>query len=66
MFSLRSTNIEFSYDEDSITMSTKGNGHGVGMSQYGANYLASTGMGYEDILKTYYTGVDVGVFEGMI
>ena len=66
MFSLRSTNIEFSYDENSITMSTKGNGHGVGMSQYGANYLAGTGMGYEDILKTYYTGVSVGAFKGTI
>ncbi len=59
LFSLRSTNIEFSYDENNVIMSTKGNGHGVGMSQYGANYLASTGMGYEAILKTYYTGVEV-------
>lgn len=66
IFSLRSTNIEFSYDENNITMTTKGNGHGVGMSQYGANYLASTGMKYEDILKTYYTGVEVGVFEGKL
>lgn len=59
LFSLKSANVEFSYDDESVIMTTKGNGHGVGMSQYGANYLASTGMGYEDILKTYYTGVDV-------
>jgi len=66
IFSLRSTNIEFSYDENSITMTTKGNGHGVGMSQYGANYLASTGVKCEDILKTYYTGVEVEVFKGKL
>ncbi len=66
LFSLRSTNIEFSYDDKTITMTTKGNGHGVGMSQYGANYLATTGKGYKDILKSYYTGVDVGVFEGRL
>lgn len=59
IFSLRSANIEFSYDNDSVIMRTKGNGHGVGMSQYGANYLASTGMDYESILKTYYTGVEL-------
>lgn len=59
LFSLRSANVEFSYDNDSVIMRTKGNGHGVGMSQYGANYLASTGMDYESILKTYYTGVEL-------
>lgn len=66
MFGLRSTNIDFSYGDNTVTMHTKGNGHGVGMSQYGANYLAGTGMSYEDILKKYYTGVDVGIYEGAI
>ena len=36
-----------------------GYGHGVGMSQYGANYLANEGKNYIEILKTYYTGVEV-------
>lgn len=66
LFSLRSTNIEFFYDEINITMRTKGNGHGVGMSQYGANYLATTGMSFEDILKMYYSGVEVGAYKGAI
>ena len=66
MFGLRSTNVDFSYEGDTVTMHTKGNGHGVGMSQYGANYLAGTGMGYADILKKYYTGVEVGAFTGTI
>lgn len=60
LFELSSTHIDFDIESDIITMNMKGNGHGVGMSQYGANYLASQGMGYEEILKTYYTGVEVG------
>lgn len=63
IYSLRSTNVEIQTDGEMIKMSAKGYGHGVGMSQYGANYLANQGMGYEDILKTYYSGVDVGIYE---
>lgn len=37
-----------------------GFGHGVGMSQYGAGYLASHGVGYDEILKHYYTGIALG------
>ncbi len=37
-----------------------GFGHGVGMSQYGAGYLASQGVGYDVILKHYYTGITLG------
>ncbi len=37
-----------------------GFGHGVGMSQYGANYLAKKGKTYDEILKYYYTGIKVG------
>ena len=44
-------------------MTAKGYGHGVGMSQYGANFYANQGMGYEEILKTYYSGVEVGIHE---
>ena len=35
---------------------TKGYGHGVGMSQYGANGMAKEGYRYEEILKHYYQG----------
>ena len=59
MYDLRSTNIEIEQTETQIKMSVQGYGHGVGMSQYGANYLASVGKNYEDILKTYYTGVEI-------
>ena len=39
-----------------------GNGHGVGMSQYGANALAKEGKSYDEILKWYYTGIDVAPY----
>ena len=42
-----------------IAITTAGSGHGVGMSQYGADYLARQGKTYEEILKTYYTGVEI-------
>lgn len=59
MYNLRSANIELHQENDNIVMNVTGFGHGVGMSQYGANYLASQGMNYKDILKTYYSGVEV-------
>lgn len=59
LYGLRSTNIQFTQSAASITMAVTGNGHGVGMSQYGANYLATQGKTYEEILKTYYSGVSV-------
>ncbi len=57
--SLRSSNFDINFNtaEKNIVFKTKGNGHGVGMSQYGANYMAKKGYSYEDILKKYYTGI---------
>lgn len=59
MFSLRSTNVEITQSDGDVKMAVKGYGHGVGMSQYGANYLAMQGAEYKEILKTYYKGVDI-------
>ena len=36
-----------------------GKGHGMGMSQYGANYCAKEGMSYDEILKKYYSGIEL-------
>lgn len=44
---------------DSYTVSGSGSGHGVGMSQYGAKFMAEKGMSYEDILKFYYTDTEI-------
>ncbi len=58
LLGLRSTNFTVE-TTDVISVTTKGNGHGVGMSQYGANHLAKQGYTYEQILKKYYTGVEI-------
>lgn len=60
LFSLRSASFTVETGENSVTFQVTGYGHGVGMSQYGANALAQQGMTYEEILKWYYTGVEVG------
>ncbi|MEG0924514.1 MAG: stage II sporulation protein D [Anaerovoracaceae bacterium] len=56
---LSSTFFDISFDGKDIIFTSSGAGHGVGMSQYGANGMAKKGYNYKDILKHYYTGVDV-------
>lgn len=65
MYDLRSTNIEFEITDSTVKMKVLGYGHGVGMSQYGANYLAENGSNFEDILKTYYTGVELCEYDNL-
>lgn len=55
LLSLRSTAFTVSVGEN-ITITTKGFGHRVGMSQYGADAMALSGRGYEEILTHYYQG----------
>lgn len=59
LYGLNSTNFEIVYDIKLglIEIETLGYGHGVGMSQWGANGMAKQGKTYEEILKHYYTGV---------
>ncbi len=57
IFQLRSAHIRFSEDGENITLITYGFGHGVGLSQYGANARALEGMNYEEILQFYYKGI---------
>ena len=56
---LRSTNIEIQEEENKIKIISKGYGHGVGMSQYGAQELANIGYKYDQILKHYYQGIEI-------
>lgn len=54
---LRSANFEISVNDDNIfTFKTLGYGHGVGLSQYGADYMARQGNTYSEILSHYYVG----------
>lgn len=57
IFGLRSTAASVTVDTKNVTFTTTGYGHGVGMSQYGANSFATEGKNYKDILTWYYTGV---------
>lgn len=56
---LRSADFEWKRNGSRITITTKGFGHGVGMSQYGANYMAEQGKSVTDIVKHYYQGVNI-------
>ena len=56
---LRSADFEIEKVEGGIKIKTFGYGHGVGMSQYGANGMAKNGNGYQTILKHYYKGVTI-------
>ena len=59
LLGLKSTNFTFSKDGENITFSVKGYGHGVGMSQTGADALAKKGSNYEAIIKHFYTNVEI-------
>lgn len=56
---LHSTNAAFEFSEDGVTVTCLGYGHGVGMSQVGADAMAKRGADFEQILKHYYTGVEL-------
>lgn len=59
LLGLKSTNFTFSIDGENITFTVTGYGHGVGMSQTGADSLAKTGSNYEAIIKHFYTNVEI-------
>ena len=60
LLGLRSTDFEINDNgNNELIINTKGYGHGVGMSQTGANYLANAGKTYKEILKYYYTNVEL-------
>ena len=53
-FALRSSNFTINICDDKVIFTVKGYGHGVGMSQYGANEMAKQGASYKQILSWYY------------
>jgi stage II sporulation protein D len=59
LFNLNSTNFSFIQSGNEIEILTTGYGHGVGMSQWGAEGMAKEGYNYQEILKHYYTGVEI-------
>lgn len=59
LLGLRSTAFTVAADRNGITVTTRGYGHRVGMSQYGANAMALSGSGYARILSHYYPGTEL-------
>ena len=60
---LRSSFFEIQKNEEQSVIHTKGFGHGVGMSQYGAYGMAENGSNYQEILKYYYQGIEIQKIE---
>ena len=56
LFGLRSTDFDVSYKDDEFIFTVRGYGHGVGLSQVGANYMAKEGADFKEILSHYYPG----------
>ena len=56
---LKSTNFSIKIDGDNVIFNVIGYGHGVGMSQTGADSMAKLGSNYEEILKHFYTGIEI-------
>jgi len=59
LLGLRSADFTITKTSSGVSITTKGFGHGVGMSQYGANGAAKSGYTYKQILKHYYSGVSL-------
>lgn len=59
LFGLHSTHFDVQFANGTFVFSVLGDGHGVGLSQYGASILAKQGKSWQDIVKYYYTGIDI-------
>ena len=64
VFGLRSASFTAEAGDGKITFYVTGYGHGVGLSQYGANAMAKAGSTWREILEHYYTGVTIGTWTG--
>ncbi len=58
-FSLRSMCFDVEFDGENFVFTCKGYGHGVGMSQYGADYMARQGFSWQEILQHYYPETEI-------
>ncbi|RDU37518.1 stage II sporulation protein D [Neobacillus piezotolerans] len=63
---LRSSDFSWERHGNQIIITTRGFGHGVGMSQYGANGMASEGKTYQEIVKYYYKGIEISPADNLL
>jgi stage II sporulation protein D len=66
LFDLRSHNMDIAYTDAGFSFITYGHGHGVGLSQYGADFMARQGYTYDQILEHYYQGATLRRAAGAI
>ena len=57
LLGLRSADFDLEVQNNKVIITTRGYGHGVGMSQYGANELAKQGKTWQDIINHYYSNI---------
>lgn len=62
LYALRSTTFELEAQGGKLIFYVTGFGHGVGMSQYGANEMAKEGATWQEIIRHYYSGVEIGTY----
>ncbi len=62
-FGLRSTDFDVEYKDETFFFTTRGYGHGVGLSQVGANEMVKEGADFEEILSHYYPGTELIDYE---
>ena len=63
---LNSANFSFDIKRNEIVFTVIGYGHGIGMSQYGADGMARNGYDYKDIIRHYYQGVEIANLESLL
>lgn len=63
---LKSTDFTWERKGNKIVITTKGYGHGVGMSQYGANGMATAGKTYDQIVQHYYKGIEISTTTNLL
>lgn len=61
LFALRSHDFEVDFADGTFVFTVTGYGHGVGLSQYGADFLARQGYSFDEILAAYYTGAELKI-----
>lgn len=59
LLGLRSTRFSLTVSGDQVSLEVRGNGHGVGLCQWGANGLAQKGLSYPEIIAYYYEGIEI-------
>ena len=63
LLDLKSASFDITENNDTVEITTHGYGHGVGLSQYGANQMAHNGNTFREIITHYYTGTQISEIE---